>query len=652
MTRDLSATRPPRSRGTSPRLTAAVAAFAVALVSCGGQTRPDPTWVEVGPPAPASNDGDANRRFVEATELFASGRTESALEAFRLFGAEFPTDPNAVRAELYVGRCLSELGDLPGASATFQSLVDHPDGAAARDAAGLYLGFVEALRGDLAAAHVRISAARAIAPDIRVAVEWVAPGDAPLLASLLAESRLTSGDVADAFGDLGLVAATGDPTLRQYAVERAADVQWLLTERELAGLAREGGFPAATTAEAYSAALVAESRTEDARNALMEASPSADELGLGDRVSAALDGLDDATAGAALRYGVVLSLSGPNRRAGRAALGAVLLAQRSFEDREGRSTAVIRDTFGTPEGAENAVRELADLGVAAIIGPIESNLAEQARRVAADVHVPLITLSPSSFTSSRGDTFRWMIDAGAEARVAIGGPLERGAARVFVIDDGGAAEYLGAFAEGAAQAAQDAGATVVERASYDPRSAESGYDAEQLDALARRVVSTRADVVVLALADAQAAAAVAHLAAAEIGAPGAGLARRVEVVLNSFAMTETLLLNSSRYLDGAIIPYWFDSELAAGDAREFADRFEFTFGRSAGTVEAFAFDAAQRVRGLLVDARLDTSTAVARELHTTGRGGVVSPVAFDRDGNPVAAPHLATVRGGRFVALE
>ena len=27
-------------------------------------------------------------------------------------------------------------------------------------------------------------------------------------------------------------------------------------------------------------------------------------------------------------------------------------------------------------------------------------------------------------------------------------------------------------------------------------------------------------------------------------------------------------------------------------------------------------------------------------------------VAFDRDGNPVAAPHLATVRGGRFVALE
>lgn len=634
--------------------------LAFAQLACTGPQHGTARWENTGrdvsEDAPVSTNADAGAEFEAAAALYHDGRFREALEAFRVFGATHPTDPLAVRAEIYAARTQAALGETLAAESAFRSLYDAPDGPETRAAAACYVAFVRAQRGEADFAMGFLTTALGETPSLTVPSGWVVEGDEALLASLLAEARVVLGDAEGAMRDLATVAAVGDETLRGYAADRALELAPLWENARALQRTFDDGDPftmAALAPELASLRLEA-GDVDGAREVLLRAEEGALRWGRPERLAEVRERLDVDAGDRPLRYGVAVELTGNARRAGRAALGAVLLAQRSFEDRDARSTVVIRDTQGTEAGTRRAIEELADAGVSVIIGPVAPNTVSTARDAASRAGVPLIALSAVSFERGQSGTFRWLLSAPAEATVAVEAAVADGRNRFVVVQDSttGAGSFLDVFAASARVAINAEGGMVVDALTIAVDPEDAGATQSSAREVARAIAATNADAVVLAVTDGLAATLAAHLAAEDVWPSGRNNGRRsVLYVGNSFIQTDVLLLNSSDYLEGAVIPVWFSPDIAEGAAREFADRFMFTFGRPAGTVEAFAFDAATAARRVLVDEGVALPADVADRLSTGVLiDGAVGPVRFDANGNPAVAPGLCTVSNGRFVA--
>ncbi len=661
-------------------LVAALTIALLAIAACSGPQAHHASWEDLGTTnaAPSSATASAAAAFAAAQEQYTSGAYSDALVSFRLFGAEYPTDPLAVRAELYAARSNAALGDTLAAEAAFRSLYDAPDGPETRAAAAAYVGFVRAQRGETAYATEFLIDALAADATLSVPIGWIVDGDEALLASLLAEARIAAHHGLLALNDLALVAEFGDDALREYAVDRALevvaaepDLRTLQTafERAFEGGSADADGPIANDPRApfVIAAIAPELATrrmlggdlEGAREVLLRGDEPALRWGRPERLAEVRESLESTGSDRPIRYGVALSLTGNTRRAGRAALGAVLLAQRVFESRDPVSSVVIRDTQGTAAGTQRAIAALAAAGVSAIIGPIEADLTETARQAASQSGIPLISLSAVPFASPVHGTYRWLLDARAEAARVVEEAFDGRNVRSFVIVSHAGSDdnaFMSVFADAAAAEIQRRGGQVLDRVSVQDDADDAAVAQASARAAARAIASTDAAAVVLALPDDLTATVVAYLASEDIWPSRNGAVRsndgrrQVTVLGNSFARTDRLLLNSGDYVEGGLFPVWFSPELATGAGREFADRFTFTFARDPGTIEAFAFDAARAMRRVLIDEGIALPQDVIDRI-TVGvsQAGAVGALRFDSNGNPDVRPQLSTVSNGRFV---
>ena len=639
-------------------------ALAAMASACTGPQPRVTEWEELSDtaPAPTSDDQNASVSFEAAVAHYEAGRYDSALEAFRLFGAEFPLDPLAVRAEIYAARTQIALGNVWEADAAFRSLRAAPDGPETREAAILYLGFVEARRGNTTQAIELVSEALLDGP-VRVPIGWVVPGDEAQLAALLAEANMALAAPDQALAALAIVGEHAEGALFEYAVDRAAEVaEFDIPEDGRLELFETGHpFVRAALAAPIAASMGDAGDVTGALEILNRAGDAADRYARAERLAEVRSTLELPGAELPLRYGVVLSLTGPTRRAGRAALGAMLLAQRVFEERSPVSTMVIRDTYGTADGAARAAEELVALGVSILIGPVEDDLAAAAAEVASESGVPIVSLSPFAEESRVEGVYRWLFDANAEAALAVEAADARGVSRFVIVSEpeSQAAPFFLTFAGAAEDAIDAVGGSQLDRVELVAVPDDAAETQRAAEAAANAVAATDADVVILALDDQLAATFAAYLTTRDIWSSPDGTTRTsdgrraITYVGNSFMVTESLLLNSGNYLESAIIPYWFSPQIAEGGAREFADRFYYTYGRDPGLLEAFAFDATLAVRQVIVNENVRAPVDVDTRLRAgIDVDGVLGRVAFDPLGNPTITPRLATIEDEDFVPLR
>ena len=636
----------------------------MASSSCTGPQPPVTEWEDLSDtaPAPTTDDQNASVSFEAAVAHYETGRYESALEAFRLFGAEFPLDPLAVRAEIYAARTQIALGNVWEADSSFRSLRAAPDGPETREAAILYLGFVEARRGNTATAIELVSDALLDGP-VRVPIGWVVPGDEAQLAALLAEANMERGAPDHALSALAIVAEFGEDALFDYAVDRGAEIaEFDIPESERQALFEVAEpFVRAALAAPLAASMGDAGDVTGALEILNRAAEAADRYARQERLAEVRATLELPGAELPLRFGVVLSLTGPTRRAGRAALGAMLLAQRAFEDRAAASTMVIRDTYGTPDGAARAVEELVALGVSVLIGPVEDEFAAAAAEVAAANGVPIVSLSPFAEETHVEGVYRWLFDASAEAALAVEAADARGVTRYVIVSEpqSQSAPFFQTFASAAEASIDGVGSVLLDRVEFDAVAGDAPETQRAAEAAANAVAATDADAVILALDDQLAATFAAYLTTRDIWSSIDGSTRTsdgrraITYIGNSFMVTESLLLNSGNYLESAIVPYWFSPQIAEGSAREFADRFYYTYGRDPGLLEAFAFDATLAVRQVMVNENVRAPVDVDTRLRAgIDVDGVLGRVAFDALGNPRVTPRLATIEDESFVPLR
>jgi branched-chain amino acid transport system substrate-binding protein len=636
-----------RSVAVAPLVAAGLSvAFAA---GCGAPRQP--VVIEIPRPVPPPQTwtaDEADTDYATARALFDRNDFKAALEALRLFASRYPGDRRSDEVDLMVSRCQLATADAEGAREGLRQLSRTPVTEAS--AASYYLQYQRASEGDVDGALAALGEHTRQPEEQQKVVDSVFPADAPLALALIAEAQLRENNLAPALDALAALELRADAgPLATYATDRIRGA--LVLNTPPSAMLSVWNAASDTTRKRVGCELASLALASGDRTLATELSQRAETL------TATSCGLVLTASAAAPTptLGLLLTLSGPARRAGRALLGGALLAERSFDAEQPASKLLIRDTFSDAAAVTRAVDELAAAGAIAIVGPVEPELVEVARAAAVRHGLPHLALSPKPLLTHQPGSFRLFVDAAAEASRAIEAAVtRRGVRRIAIVTEKSSPDgaFLDLFRTAALREARQRGLEELVTVEVDtaPKNLQTSAAAA-----AAAIARTGADAVLFAATSTVVSAVVSNLAAKDIF-PADGEThdrrRRVSYLLSSMAADDYLLRNAAAYLQGAIIPFWFLAPLATDEAALFRNRFLFHFGREPSGAEAFSHDAITLLRRAMLTDGLHSAAELRRRMDGDWSAqGVVGPIRFDANGNPKLRPRLATVKNGRFEAL-
>ncbi len=339
-----------------------------------------------------------------------------------------------------------------------------------------------------------------------------------------------------------------------------------------------------------------------------------------------------ACARAPLRLGFVGELSGRRSEPGVAARNGALLAIDNLKERGIRAELAVRNDGG--EGAEAArlIGELEAAGVKLVIGPITSGVAVEA--LAAGAVARSLILSPTANSTALADRedgfFMLLPTAGAEAAALAAYAKDRGwekpagimSAKNRVFTENFLKSYGDSFG----------GFAAVE---------ELPAEANDYDAIAKRVAASGADSVVLALDVLDAALMAQRLRRGGYAGP---------ILSSDWAMARDLIANGGESVQGMLFAYLYDE--ASGAAKHLA----FVEGYAARYGEAPSFSAYLGYEAVTILAAAASGGAatdrVKRRLIEGRFEGLQGSFGFDAEGDGDGDLKILELRGDRFTAVR
>lgn len=117
--------------------------------------------------------------------------------------------------------------------------------------------------------------------------------------------------------------------------------------------------------------------------------------------------------------------------------------------------------------------------------------------------------------------------------------------------------------------------------------------------------------------------------------------------------SDQLIEMAKDYVQNAVLVDGFFKDSQSDTVRRFVDLFKTTYGQDPGIIEAFAFDTAR----LLIDHVSQPDMTMRHQLrnalaHTYCPDGVTGPTAFDEGGEPIKQLSLLKVEGSRFTEIR
>lgn len=606
-------------------------------------SRPDPS-VPDGPVV--SQNFRAQQSFDSAVEAWRAGRYTEAADRFRYFLSDYPDDALTLRSEVWLARTLLSANDHVGARQLLSELKQHGQTPVARALASAYFAFAMQIEGDQRGARQEIDTLVRNAPDFHVVESMVAEGDAPLIASMLADTRMRRSAFLAALRDLEVVERSAtDEAMRTWALASGMTVaREALSDQELDQLLHgESTFQRAVAVGARVERALSAYQLDIAAGAFHAGSPSLLSHELEREYAALQNTLALSGTVSAPIFGLAISLTGPDRRAGRAALGGMLLAQRSFSDRPRSADMLIEDTAGTTAGVRAAVERLCAHGVPLIIGPIESSLAPIARQGAAACGATYVGLE----TLGAPDPHLWRMSFNAyeEGYALAEYAASQGSRRVLILSEEPRAEFLEQVAQSMSDHARRHGIVIVGQERVDVRELQrSSRD------VASAVRRAQADTIVFAVSSSTATAVSSYLAAEGVWPRSKQQPRAPLYLGSSFVWSPTLAANSARYVEGMVLTSWLAPTRPIATA--FSGSFEQTFGRAPGALEAFAFDAASLARALLLDVGVRDGVDIQRRLQEGFAFEGATGVWRWSEQGLLHAPALLRIQSGQLMSLE
>lgn len=300
---------------------------------------------------------------------------------------------------------------------------------------------------------------------------------------------------------------------------------------------------------------------------------------------------------------------------------------------------VVRDDQGTPEGAQEAARQLIEEDVVAIVGHMTSGQTMAALPVTEAAGVLLF--SPTTSTpdlSGRDDHFFRINPTNSLAAQVLARHIvrERGLSRVAVIFDTDNAAYSSSYRDAFVPAVEDAGGQVVGQVSF------SSADESDFAPLLAELRAAEPDGL-LSIASPFDTALIAQRARIE--------GWTLPLFASGWAETETLLRNGGAAVEGMEIVMNYDSGSQTPAFLDFATRFEARFGRPPTFAAAQAYETVM-VLATGLERTGGRSEGLAQALLDVGTfDGLSGTIRLDPFGDVVRTLFLTTVRDGAFVTL-
>ncbi len=343
---------------------------------------------------------------------------------------------------------------------------------------------------------------------------------------------------------------------------------------------------------------------------------------------------------APLRLGFLGGLSSKFADLGSEVRNAALLCIEDFNSStplaSGPVELVDRDDGQDAEKARRSLRELAERGVFAVIGPVTSSMGTAVAPLAAELGLllvsPTITTArlkgiDDAFVRVCGDT---AANGAAAARIHARNWQAR---RYALIWDAANADYSQSWTEAYAAAAETAGLQALTQLRIDSR---QPVDHAQL---AAQLLDPRPDLVVLCCSSVDAAGLIQRLRQQDA---------TVRIATSAWASTSRTLELAGRAADGALFEQLYDPGGRQPAYLRFVQTYEERFGQSPSFPGVLSHDATQ----LLLEAarsgvpRSSLKSALVQHEHT----GLQGRYRIDAQGDVQRPAHHLFIRDGRYVA--
>jgi len=639
------------------------------LCACG----PKPTET----PIPTGLDA-GEKMLWSAEQDFQEKSYDKALEGYRSYYRAYPKRPNAPAALLKIGEIGIIQNHIEAARNTLNRLIDeYPDSPLVWDAeiAVLETYFAE---GDYQ--HV-IQQAEKIPED------RLSSSQARRLYTLTADTFIQLGSFPDAFFYTGKALAYAPEPEKAVLEKKLKELVQYLDPDSMTALLNRVGTTEARGYLLYELGLI-HSKAEEYDAAIRLLSELVNTFPNHEYVQQAQILIDELKIKLLYRsgkppiysrytIGCLLPLSGPYEYYGNRALKGVELALNAFSSDEMNPsiTVLVKDTRSDPDRTMQAVLELQEENVAAIIGPITTAVA--AAFEAQDLEIPIITWTQRDDINIIGDyVFRNFITPKSQIETIVPYVMHRLNYHRFAIlfpKETYGTTYMNLFwDEVIAQ-----GGKVVGVESYDPTQTDFADPIKKLAGLFYEVpedlrpelppqevpVHTDSkqrrsseedktpkaivdfDAIFIPDAPKKAGLVIPQLAYYDV--------ENVRLLGTNLWNSERLIQMAGQYAQGAILADGFFAQSDSETVRTFIRKFQEVYGSEPGFIEAITYDTAMMIFQTLRRPEIGSRSMLKDELlKMKDFRGVTGLTSFDETGDCRKRLYLLQLKSNRFVELE
>ena len=385
--------------------------------------------------------------------------------------------------------------------------------------------------------------------------------------------------------------------------------------------------------------------------------------------------------------GCLLPLSGPYQKFGLTALRGIELALDQFSSQFGNPEVniIVKDTAGDPDKTRQAILELNDEQVAAIIGPIVT--AQVAAQEAQALGIPIMTITQKdNITSIGNNVFRNFITPQMQVQAISDYVIDELGIRQFAIlypDETYGDTFMNLFWDELIEK----GGYVVGVQSYDPKGTDFAEPIKKLVGLYYEIPedlkpeleiyfikeddeieaeaeqqpedeSDQADeeeeepqpivdfeAVFIPDSPKKAGLIIPQLAYYDVN--------DVLLIGTNLWHSKVLIKMADQYVQGAIMPDAFFVNSESPQVRAFVDKFEETYQEKPGFIEAVVYDTAILLLSIINNPHVRYRSELREELlNLIEFQGVTGLTRFDENGDAQKKLHLLTIKGRKFVEVE
>ena len=614
--------------------------------------------------------------FSKAEQLYQMKLYEKALDAYNEYLTGFPDRPLADAALIKTGAIYTALGDYAKAHDSYKRLiVEYPDSFFVPDARveRLVIFYKEGKYKKVISDSERIL--KKIVSRIHVLRTYVLIGD----------TYLALGSPLDALPFYILSYEKSKGLEREPVIEKLKETAIRFDKEDIMSIIENMGYKPPVAGMLMYLYGLKKAETEQYDDAIMMLSAFGDrfpEHNYAIKAKSIIEELSTKSVYSRYTIGCLLPLSGYYKAFGNKALKGIELALWQFCSQYDRPSVkiIIKDTGSDPDVAVNAVNELFEEHVAAIIGPIFT--AEPAALEAQNRGIPIVTITQKDNIADTGDyVFRNFFTPRMQVETIVSYAIEELKLKKFAIlypNENYGKVFMNFFWD----EVKSCGGKVVGVESYELDSTDFADPIKKLVGLYYELPEDLKNIYELIeheedysgsekdyyetdkfVEDDEPTPVIDFDAIFIPDSPKrAGLiipqlsffdVDNVYLFGTNLWHSDILISMAQKYVQNAIMPDIFFAESSSENVRDFVRIFEKTFSEKPGFIEAVAYDTAMMLFQIVSRPDVRFRSEVKNELiKLSNFHGVTGLTSFDNNGGLQKDLYLLKIKGNKFIELE